>query len=96
MKLFKGQVEVTSKDTIKINDFRDCVEVFDENGNQKYCENSTGFWSRREFDENGKERYFENSHGVIKGNRLKLKELSVAEVSKLLGYEVKIINKEDK
>ena len=36
---------------------------FDENNNEIYYENSTGFWVKREFDENNNKIYLENSTG---------------------------------
>ena len=63
MKQFKGQVEVTSKDRIVVNEEYGWLDIYDENGKQKYFENSNGFWFKHEFDEKGNRKYFENSDG---------------------------------
>ena len=39
------------------------IEIEDDNGNQTYFEDSTGYWSRYERDTNGKETYYEDSTG---------------------------------
>ena len=38
------------------------IELFDSNGNITYCENSNGFWTKREYT-NGKQTYYETSRG---------------------------------
>ena len=62
--------------------------VYDEKGNQIYFENSDGFWEKREYDEKGKEIYRENRNGKIIDERVK--ELTIEEIEKLLGYKIKI------
>lgn len=65
---------------------------YDDNGNETYYENAIGYWSKRENDEKGNRIYFENNYGIIIDKRPKpIKELTVSEVSKLLGYEIKIV-----
>ena len=66
---------------------------FDSNGNQIYFENSDDKWFKREFDSSGNEIYFENSQdGIVIDKRPKpAKELTVSEISELLGYEVKVV-----
>ena len=61
---------------------------YDEKGNQIYYGNSNGFWSKREYDENDNVIYFENSSGEIIDDRVK--ELTIEEIEKLLGYKIKI------
>ena len=61
---------------------------YDEKGNVTYFENSDGFWSKSEFDEKGNMTYFENKNGIITDKRVK--ELTVEEIEKLLGYKIKI------
>jgi len=39
------------------------IEIYDENENEIYSENSYGFWEKREYDENGNKIYSENSYG---------------------------------
>ena len=47
------------------------------------------------FDSNGKEIYYEDSAGYIVDKTPKpIKELTVSEISKMLGYEVKIVKEE--
>ena len=37
--------------------------IFDDNNNEIYYEDSSGFWIKREFDKNGNKTYFEDSSG---------------------------------
>jgi hypothetical protein len=37
--------------------------IYDENGNIIYYEDTNGYWEKREYDDNGNEIYFENSDG---------------------------------
>jgi len=65
---------------------------FDSNNNQIYYENSYGEWSKSKYDSNSNVIYYENSDGIIRDKRPKqVKEMTVSEISKLLGYEVKIV-----
>ena len=61
---------------------------YDEKGNINYCENSDCYWIRREYDEKGNAKYFENNIGEIIDKRVK--ELTIEEIEKLLGYKIKI------
>ena len=61
---------------------------YDKRGNQIYFENSDGYWYKREYDKRGNQIYFENSYGEFLDNRVK--ELTVEEIEKLLGYKIKI------
>lgn len=61
---------------------------YDEKGNKVYYEHSNGYWQKSEYDENGIEIYFEDSQGWIKDNRIK--ELTIEEIEKLLGYKIKV------
>ena len=63
-------------------------EVYDGKGNMIYFENSGGYWYKREYDEKGNEIYYEDSEEKIVDNRLK--ELTVEEIEKILGYKIKI------
>ena len=63
---------------------------FDSNNNQVYFENSNGYWSQREFDSNNNQMYYEDSYGNIIDDR-QVKEMTLSEISKELGYQVKII-----
>ena len=38
-------------------------EVYDNNGNEIYYENSNGGWGKWEYDSNGKKMYYEDSYG---------------------------------
>ena len=38
-------------------------EIKDKNGNEIYCEDFNGFWSKREYNSNGNEIYYEDSDG---------------------------------
>lgn len=53
-----------------------------------YYENSDGYWFQKEYDEKGNEIYFEDSLGDVIDNRIK--ELTINEIEKLLGYKIKI------
>ena len=61
---------------------------YNERGNITYYENSDGFWSRRAYDEEDNTIYYEDSEGEFVDNRIK--ELTVREIEKLLGYKIKI------
>ena len=73
---------------------------YDEKGNVIYSENSSGYWEKSEYDEKGnaiyiensegywERSYFENSNGKIIDKRVK--ELTIEEIEKLLGYKIKI------
>ena len=61
---------------------------YDEKGNQIYYEDSNGYWDKREYNENGNEIHYENSKGEIIDKRVK--ELTIEEIEKLLGYKIKI------
>ena len=124
---FKG---IELEGTYEVIYYATSFVVYDEKGNQIYCEDSNGYWSKREYDEKDNEIYFENSDGywekseydekgnVIyyenskgywakwerdeKGNRIyfensngniidkRVKELTIEEIEKLLGYKIKI------
>ena len=61
---------------------------YDEKGNQIYFEDSDGYWVKSEYNEKGNQIYFENSNGEIVDKRIK--ELTIEEIEKLLGYKIKI------
>ena len=61
---------------------------YDEKGNVIYLEDSDGHWSKSEYDEKGNVIYHENSKGKIIDERVK--ELTIEEIEKLLGYKIKI------
>ena len=62
--------------------------VYNEKGNRTYYENSNGFWEKWEYNEKGNVIYHENSDGEIIDERVK--ELTIEEIEKLLGYRIKI------
>ncbi len=62
---------------------------YDDKSNEIYYENSEGYWSKAEYDERDNRIYFEDSDGEFIGNRVK--ELTVNDIEKLLGYKIKII-----
>ena len=72
------------------NEYRDSwvKKEYDKNGNMVYYENSDGDWWKSECDDKGNEIYFEDSNGRIMDKRVK--ELTVGEIEKLLGYKIKI------
>ena len=74
--------------TYKVKCYATIFEVYDEKGNVIYYENSKGNWAKWEYDEKGNEIYFENSKGEIIDKRVK--ELTIEEIEKLLGYKIKI------
>ena len=67
---------------------------YNEKGNEIYYENSSGFWKKREYNEEGNRIYYEDSEGIIIDERAKdgerVKELTIEEIEKLLGYKIKI------
>ena len=63
---------------------------FDSNNNEIYFKNSDGDWYKREFDSNNNQMYYEDSYGNIIDDR-QVKEMTLSEISKELGYQVKII-----
>ncbi len=48
---------------------RNCISVYNQNGNEIYRENSVGFWVKRYYNENGNIIYLEDSDGYIRYNR---------------------------
>ena len=60
----------------------------DEKGNMIYYEDSNGYWEKREYDEKGNMIYYEDKGGGIIDKRVK--ELTIEEIEKLLGYKIKI------
>jgi hypothetical protein len=66
-------------------------EIKDKNNNQIYCEDSNGFWIKREFDKNNNRIYYEDSNGYINDNRPKsTPEYTMEELVEKLGFEFKI------
>src|SRR5690606_17193396 len=61
---------------------------YNEKGNVIYFEDNEGYWYKRVYDEKGNMIYFENSNGAITDKRVK--ELTIEEIEKLLGYKIKI------
>ena len=61
---------------------------YDEKGNEIYFENSSGNWAKWEYDKKGNRIYSEDSDGEIIDKRVK--ELTIEEIEKLLGYKIKI------
>ena len=61
---------------------------YDEKGYVIYYENSKGFWEKSKYDEKGNVIYRENNNGKIIDERVK--ELTIEEIEKLLGYRIKI------
>ena len=37
--------------------------IYNSNDNETYCEESNGYWWKREYDSNSNQTYFENSNG---------------------------------
>ena len=65
---------------------------YDENNNKIYYEDSNGYWGKSEYDENSNILYYEDSTGFIIDKRPKeTKELTVKEISDLLGYDIKVV-----
>ena len=61
---------------------------YDERNNKTYYEDSDGNWAKIKYDKKGNEIYFEDSYGYVADKRVK--ELTVKEIEKLLGYKIKI------
>ena len=61
---------------------------YDKKGNRIYFEDSESYWAKSEYNEEDKRIYFEDSDGEIIDERVK--ELSIEEIEKLLGYKIKI------
>ena len=66
---------------------------YDSNNNEVYYEKSNGYWFKREYDSNNNEVYFEDSDGLIVDRR-KENEMTLEEICKELGRDIKIIKKE--
>ena len=77
------------KGTYRVEFYDRRFEVYDDKGNEIYFEDSDGYWSKSEYDKKDNLIYFEDSGGGIIDNRVK--ELTVEEIEKLLGYKIKII-----
>ena len=63
-------------------------EVYDDKDNRIYYEDSDGYWTKNEYDERDNLIYYEDSAGNIVDNRVK--ELTVDDIEKLLGYKIKV------
>ncbi len=74
--------------TYKVIYYAKCFEVYDEKDNVIYFENIKGCWCKWKFNEKGNPIYLENSNGEIIDERVK--ELTIEEIEKLLGYKIKI------
>ena len=61
---------------------------YDKKGNVIYYEDSNGYWDKSEYNEKGNVIYFKNRSGIIVDKRVK--ELTIEEIEKLLGYKIKI------
>lgn len=61
---------------------------YDERGNEVHCEDNYGYWSKSEYDERDNLIYFEDSDGEFLDKRIK--ELTIKEIERLLGYKIKI------
>ncbi len=61
---------------------------YDEKDNEIYSEDSNDFWEKSEYDKKCNRSYFESSNSKIIDKRVK--ELTIEEIEKLLGYKIKI------
>ena len=65
-----------------------------KDGKEVYFENSKGNWSKKEYKD-GKEVFFENSSGDKRGTPLQeTVEMTLSEVCKVVGKNVKIVKEE--
>jgi len=71
------------KGTYKVRYYDTGFVIYDEKGNTVYREDGNAYWFRRKY-----EIYYENSNGEIIDKRVK--ELTIEEIEKLLGYKIKI------
>ena len=60
--------------------------ILDDNGNETYHENSSGYWSKRGYDSSGNETYYEDSNGIITDNRPKT-TITWEEISEKFGID---------
>ena len=74
--------------TYRVEFYDKRFEVYDMKSNRIYVETRDGVWFKKEHDEKGNETYYEDSDGYIRDNHIK--ELTVEEIEKLLGYKIKI------
>ena len=75
--------------TYKVEFYDRRFEVYDEKDNEIYYEDSSGYWSKSEYDKRDNLIYFEDSDGALLDNRVK--ELTINDIERLLGCEIKII-----
>ena len=61
---------------------------YNEKDNQSYSEDSDGYWFKIEYNEKGEQIYYEDSEGISIDERVK--ELTIEEIEKSLGYKIKI------
>jgi len=47
------------------------LSFYDSNGNERYWEDSKGYWHKKEYDYNNNRIYYEDSNGHIQDNRPK-------------------------
>lgn len=64
------------------------IGIYNEKGNRTYYEDSNGYWEKSEYDKKGNRIYYGNSNGEIIDERVK--ELTIEEIERLLGYKIKI------
>ncbi len=76
------------KGTYKVNFYDDYFEVCNNKGEPFYYEDNDGYLSVKEYDERNNQLYYEDSSEYIVDEHVK--ELTIKEIEKLLGYKIKI------
>ena len=76
------------KGTYKVKFYDDYFEIYNDKGEPFYYEDSGGYLSVKEYDEKNNQLYYEDSGGEVLDERVK--ELTIKEIEKLLGYKIKI------
>ena len=84
---------MTIAQQLKIKEFPFTIK--NKDGNVIYWEASYGTWIKYERDELGKEIYYEKSDGFIIDNRPKQVELTLEEIAKKMGINVKQLRIKD-
>jgi len=76
------------KGTYKVNFYDDYFEVYNAKGEPFYYEDQGGYMSVKEYDQKTNQLYYDNgSEGAVDEH---VKELTIKEIERLLGYKIKI------
>ncbi len=76
------------KGTYKVKFYDDYFEIYNDKGEPFYYEDQGGYMSVKEYDEINNQLYYDDSSDCAVDEHVK--ELTIKEIEKLLGYKIKI------